>query len=289
MSALPRPISDAFLQWLDNLEDSIEKFEALSSGSTNSARVVSRNGMDLFLKWRDDVIDGFFAAEAEGLAALGQQKSGLRIPKVHWHDENFVAIDYIATKPPAEADWIALGIGLARLHSATSTEFGFHVDTFCGPTLQNNKKSRDGLQFFAEQRLLPLTETARNKGLLQRKDCRAIESLCAQLPALLPVQPACLIHGDLWSGNALFAQSGAPVLIDPAAYHGWAEAELAMTTLFGGFDDAFHAEYQNHSAIDAQWRQRADIYNLYPLLNHLNLFGEGYLQNVLRIVKSFHV
>jgi len=289
MSALPRHISDSLSQKLNNSEDGIAQIESLASGATNSARVILLNGMDLFLKWRSDIVDEFFAAEAQGLTALIQQRSGLRIPKVHCHDENFIAMDYIATIRPTQSDWMALGISLARLHSAAAAEFGFHIDTFCGPTRQNNRKSRDGFQFFAEQRLLPLTEMARNKGLLQRRDCRAIESLCAQLPSLLPAQPACLIHGDLWSGNVLFAQCGEPVLIDPAAYHGWAEAELAMTMLFGGFDDAFYAEYHNHSTADLQWRQRADIYNLYHLLNHLTLFGEEYLQSVLRILKSFHV
>lgn len=287
MPTLPRHISDVVSDWLSHSEDNIDRIEPLSSGDTSCARVISQAGLDLFLKWRRNAIDGMFAAEAQGLQALAQAKTGLRIPKVHLCEEQFIAMEHVATKPGSEADWQALGVGLAKLHNNKVAEFGFAVDTFCGPTRQNNRKSRDGFQFFAEQRLLPLTATGRDKGLLQRQDCRAIESICDKLPVLLPAQAACLIHGDLWNGNVLFAQSGAAVLIDPAAYQGWAEAELAMTTLFGGFADAFYSEYQNHAGIDARWRERVDIYNLYHLLNHLVLFGEGYYASVSRILKSF--
>lgn len=289
MDTLPRHIKNAISEWLSAKQDSVYRIESIASGDTSSARVLSKAGFDLFVKWRDDVVEDMFEAETQGLLALSRRNSGLRIPKVCFHDEKLIAMDYIATRPPSEADWQALGIGLAQLHSESVIEFGFPVDTFCGPTRQRNKTSGDGFQFFAEQRLLPLTEIARNKGLLQRKDCKAIESLCAQLASLLPLKPACLIHGDLWNGNVLFAQSGAPVLIDPAAYHGWAEADLAMTTLFGGFSDAFYGEYQNHSPVDPHWRQRADTYNLYHLLNHLVLFGEQYRSAVVRILKGFYV
>jgi len=287
MTTMPRVTAEAVADWLAAESDRIDRTELLSSGETNSIRLISRDGRDLFVKWREDAIEEFFTAEAAGLAALKHRQSGLGIPQVQFHNENVIAMDYVATKHATEDDWQALGAGLARLHKETHDEFGFDIDTFCGPTRQYNKKNRDGFQFFAEQRLLPLTEIARNKGLLQRRDCKAIEILCHQLPSLIPPQLARLVHGDLWNGNVLFAQSGTPVLIDPATYWGWAEAELAMTVLFGGFMEAFYSEYQNHSDIDPRWRERVDIYNLYPLLNHLVLFGAGYCSAVTHILTPF--
>jgi fructosamine-3-kinase len=111
--------------------------------------------------------------------------------------------------------------------------------------------------------------------------------LAARLPQLVPQQPASLLHGDLWSGNAISDRHGAPAIIDPAVYYGWAEAELAMTALFGAFAESFYQAYQEMRPLESGWRERFDIYNLYHLLNHLNLFGESYLGEVRAILRRY--
>lgn len=114
-----------------------------------------------------------------------------------------------------------------------------------------------------------------------------VEKLCDRLPELIPEQPASLIHGDLWSGNAMFDSRGQPAIIDPAAHYGWAEAELAMTTLFGSFPDVFYRAYQEARPLEPDFRERFPIYNLYHLLNHVNLFGGGYLGQSLSILRRY--
>jgi fructosamine-3-kinase len=114
-----------------------------------------------------------------------------------------------------------------------------------------------------------------------------VENLTAQLKDLIPVEPASLLHGDLWSGNAITNSQGGPAIIDPAAHYGWAEAELAMTTLFGAFPNAFYQAYEEVRPLEPGYYARFPLYNLYHLLNHLNIFGRGYLGQVQAILRRF--
>ena len=125
------------------------------------------------------------------------------------------------------------------------------------------------------------------QGRINQQDHHQVLSLAAKLPDLIPEQPASLIHGDLWSGNAIAGPLGEPAMIDPAVHYGWAEAELGMTTLFGGFPQAFYSAYEEVRPLDAGWRERLPIYNLYHVLNHVNLFGEGYLGQARSILHRF--
>ena len=114
-----------------------------------------------------------------------------------------------------------------------------------------------------------------------------VERVCDRLPELIPEQAPALLHGDLWSGNVHAGPDGLPVLIDPAVYQGWPEAELAMTRLFGGFDQAFYDAYESSYPVLADWRERIPLYNLWHLLNHLSLFGRSYLQEVDSILRRY--
>ena len=166
---------------------------------------------------------------------------------------------------------------LAQLHRTTAEAYGWHRDNTIGTTPQDNARTEDWAAFFRDRRIAPqLALAARNGhgGRLQR----AGERLLAAMPLLLaghaPV--ASLLHGDLWSGNAARLASGEPVIFDPAVYFGDRETDLAMTELFGGFPAAFHAAYRAAWPIDAGYPVRRTLYNLYHVLNHLNLFGGGY-------------
>jgi fructosamine-3-kinase len=146
----------------------------------------------------------------------------------------------------------------------------------------------DGWRFFAQCRLLPQARRAFDGGRLTAEESQAVERICARLPELIPLQPPVLLHGDLWLGNLHCCGDGMPALIDAGAVHwGWAEAEQSMLTLFGAPPEAFWNAYAEVCAPDADWRERAPLYNLYHLLNHLNLFGASYLDGVREVLRRF--
>ncbi len=258
-----------------------------SSGGAGQSRVVENDtGTRVFIKYRDVSPAGFYEAEAEGLDYL-RLACNLLIPEVRAVGRCFIAMDYIAPAPHTAYFWETLGHQLAYLHNCTRENFGFVHDNYCGDALQVNGFMSDGYQFFAEQRLLFQGDMARLDGRLSSTELRQLEAICTKLHNLVPQQPASLLHGDLWSGNVHVSSRGEPVFIDPAVYFAWGEIDLAMTQLFGGFPENFYAAYNEIRALENGWRERLDLYNLYPLLNHLNLFGLGYLDPVKAILKRY--
>lgn len=252
----------------------------------NGARIACHDGSRFFIKTNGSAPADMFEREAEGLNEICEGH-GLRVPQVHLWDEEFILLEDLAPAPRV-ANWSeTLGRQLAALHKRTSEKFGFHHDNYLGTTPQPNQWTEDGFEFFADQRLGHQARLARNGGGISRGEAGQVERLAARLPELLPAQPASLIHGDLWGGNATSDERGQPALIDPAAHYGWAEAELGMTALFGGFDEAFYHAYESVRPLDAGWRERLPIYNLYHLLNHLNLFGAGYHGQVMAVLRRY--
>ncbi|MDH5822543.1 fructosamine kinase family protein [Luteimonas sp. RD2P54] len=238
------------------------------------------DGRAVVVKRRRGAPAGFFAMEAHGLRLLGGARA-LRVAEVvAVADDALVLADLGRGRPDRDA-WARAGAALARQHARTGERFGLDRDGWCGDGAQPNTPMDDGWRFFAECRLLPQARRAREAGRLAAADVARIERLCAALPARIPAQPPSLLHGDLWSGNLHPCGDGELALIDAgAAHYGWAEAELAMLTLFGEPPAPFFAAYREAAAADAGWRGRAPVYNLYHLLNHLNLFGSGYLEAV---------
>jgi fructosamine-3-kinase len=233
-----------------------------------------------------------FEREAEGLAALQSgSASGAepfpRVPLAYCYGNSFLLLEDLKPAPPGENYWEQFGRQLAHLHQITSPQFGFDHDNYIGSTPQRNPWVDNGFDFFSEYRLRFQARLAQRNELLDVYDVRQVEAICQRLPELIPSQPASLLHGDLWSGNAITDSKGAPAIIDPAVYYGWSEAELAMTSLFGGFPETFYEAYQEEHPLEPGYRQRFPIYNLYHLLNHLNLFGTGYLSQVRSILHRF--
>jgi fructosamine-3-kinase len=145
----------------------------------------------------------------------------------------------------------------------------------------------NGLDFFRERRLRPQIRWSKEQGLLTSADLQSCDKLLARLGDILPDQPPGLLHGDLWSGNLISDSKGNPALIDPAVYYGWAEADLAMTDLFGRYPDLFYDAYCEVNPLHSGYRERFSLYNLYHLLNHLNLFGRGYLPSVRETLAKY--
>ena len=281
-------LSDNALQeWLASQSLDIVAVDPLSGGCIAQCFCLQMSdGARYFLKQQDAAEVGQFAAEAAGLKALSAS-GGLPSPQVIWVSEQSLLLEYLSPAARQPVFSTVLGEGLARQHSYPVEAFGFNRDTWCGATRQPNALSVDAYHFFAEHRLRYLATVCHNKGLLSMLQMERLESLCERLPELIPEQAPALLHGDLWSGNVHTGPDGLPVLIDPAVYQGWPEAELAMTCLFGGFDQAFYDAYESNYPVLADWRERIALYNLWHLLNHLSLFGRSYLQEVDSILRRY--
>jgi protein-ribulosamine 3-kinase len=239
------------------------------------------------LKRRRDAPAGFFAAEVRGLEAL-RSTGAMRVPKVIESGDDFLLLEDLGEGRADDHFHAVAGAALARLHAVHGRMFGFDADGWCGDTPQSNAVDPDGWRFFADARLRAQMRLAYDHERIDRGECDVIESICTRLPHLVPEQPASLIHGDLWTGNLHCCGNGEPALIDAAAVHyGWAEADLAMLTLFGSPPPVFFDSYAEHGPLQRDWRERAPLYNLYHLLNHLNLFGEGYRAPLQRALARF--
>lgn len=252
----------------------------------NGARLITADDHSFFLKQNRAAPADMFAREAEGLAALANA-NGPRVPQAHLVGATFLLLEDLAPASPDTDYWSRFGQQLAAMHSQENKRFGFEHDNYLGSTPQPNPWTEDGYTFFAEHRLIFQSNLASNQGLLEPTDAQRVERIAARLPALVPKQPASLIHGDLWSGNAIADSKGQPAVIDPACHYGWAEAELGMTRLFGGFPQTFYQAYESARPLEAGWRDRLPLYNLYHLLNHLNLFGRSYLSQVQSILSRY--
>ena len=230
------------------------------------------DGAERFLKVNEARFADAFAAEADGLAALRAAGTRAPLPLASGvaAGEAYLLLEYLELKKAG--DWAALGRMLAGQHRRHGARFGWARENFIGATPQQNGWLDDWPTFFAERRLAPQMRLAEENGF--RLQAGNIGEVLAQHRP----QPS-LLHGDLWSGNVGFVQEG-PVAFDPAVYYGDREADLAMTELFAGFPNEFYTAYQAAYPLDAGYALRKHLYNLYHLLNHLNLFGGGYLAQV---------
>lgn len=284
----------------------ITEKRAVPGGDINRAYVLSlSNGERAFVKENARANRDFFRAEAEGLAAM-KKTGAVRTPAVLAAgtdgDRSFLLLSYIASGRPGPHTMEQLGHDLAAMHAADTAAFlpaageaaedegpgryGFLHDNYIGSGFQLNTPKESWVAFFRECRLRP--QFARAGGYFDAADKKRIERFLDHLDRYLaePAHPS-LLHGDFWAGNYMVDTGGAPWLIDPAAYVGHAEADIAMTELFGGFDQAFYGAYKEAAGLSADYRDRRDLYNLYHLLNHLNLFGGSYLSSVLAILHRY--
>jgi protein-ribulosamine 3-kinase len=254
----------------------------------NGTRVVMDTGATYFLKWNDSPTPGMFAAEAEGLQAL-RDGSELRIPEPRvWSDGDdgpfaWLLMEYVEPGPGSPASNRALGERLAGMHDGGDggASFGWPSDNWIGSLAQANRETGSWAAFWRDTRLRPQLELARRHGRLpdERFD-RVLDLAPSGLAGV--VRPG-LVHGDLWSGNTFTCRSGEPVLVDPAVYRGEGEVDLAMSELFGGFGADFYSAYDGVRPISPEYRSfRRELYQLYYLLVHVNLFGATYEAGALR-------
>jgi len=266
---------------------SVVDSKSVSGGSIcDAVTITTDKGYHFFVKTLRQYVERLFLAEAHSLNTL-KNNSPLRVPQVFSVTPDYLVLEYIEPHKPDEGYWLTLGRGLATQHLNYGPHFGFDEDNFIGRTPQPNLATQCGYDFFTEQRLLFQVRLAMDNGHLNPATVTQVEFLCGKLKELIPRQPPSVLHGDLWAGNIHTDKTGQPVLIDPAVYWGWAEADLGMTQLFGGFPKSFYDAYQEIRPLDSNWQKRLEIYNLYHLLNHLNLFGSSYHAQVVNLIKRY--
>lgn len=260
---------------------------AVHGGDISDAWRIAADFGDVFLKTGTLDSAQQFAAEAEGLSAINATKT-IRVPELlavgATDRDAFLALEWIQFEPSDASAETRLGEQLAELHAITQPHYGWHRDNSIGRTPQCNAPDSNWANFFREHRLGFQLRLARQNGYgdaLQERGAELLERLPDYL-GVSEVEPS-LLHGDLWGGNWASA-GGHPVIFDPAVYFGDREADIAMTRLFGGFGAAFYSAYESHWPRRDAYDERQCIYQLYHVLNHLNLFGRSYLGRALQLM-----
>lgn len=262
-------------------------------GDINRAFRLTANGRNIFMKANRKENEAFFASETAGLDAIRKTET-ICVPETLGRGTDgrygaFLLLEWCEGRQSRKF-FENFGHQLAAMHRAETSKivkkYGFPEDNFIGAGKQENTPEESWVVFFRDHRLKPQFQRA--DSWFESSDRKEIRHLLDHLEDYLP-EPAfpSLLHGDLWSGNYLVGNDGEAWLIDPAVYVGHAETDLAMTELFGGFPQRFYGAYNEVNPIDSGYRERRDLYNLYHLLNHLNLFGGGYLGSVREILRVF--
>lgn len=262
---------------------------SLGGGDINDAFQVDLvDGRRVFVKTNDRASRAMFPAEARGLRWLAGA-GALRVPEVlavsseEGDGPPFLALEYLAPAPRQPGFDEVLGRGLADLHRAGADGFGLDHDNFIGRLPQSNAPHDDWPTFYREERLLPQLRLAAERGLASDRMRAGFDRLFERLPSLVgPAEPPARLHGDLWGGNLHADDRGAPCLIDPAVYGGHREMDLAMMRLFGGFGETVFRAYDEAHPLAEGHEERVPLYQIYPLMVHVNLFGSGYVGSVER-------
>lgn len=279
MAALQQLLSHLEHQTGQSLQN--HRLTSVGGGDINSAYRLQTAALDWFIKLNRADLAGMFAAEATGLQELASI-GAVKVPEViafgECRQHAYLVLNFIELGALRGQSSSRLGEQLAQLHQRPQAYFGWPIDNTIGSTPQHNGHHDDWIAFWREQRLGQQLKFAANNGhggSLQTQGEQLLERIGEFFTDYRP-HPA-LLHGDLWGGNAAADQQGNPIMFDPACYYGDREADLAMTELFGGFGREFYAAYQATYPLDKGYKTRKVLYNLYHILNHLNLFGRAYL------------
>jgi fructosamine-3-kinase len=264
--------------------DGVAAARRVGGGDINEAwRVTFEDGAVAFVKTRAGALPGEYATEAEGLRWL-TEPGALRVPRVITFGEAYLALEWVDVGRLDAAGEEELGRGLAALHAAGADCFGGPRELRIGPLVLPNEPLEDWPSFYAERRLRPLLP----RTALGGAGTRAVERVCERIGELAgPAEPPARLHGDLWSGNVLAGADGRPWLIDPAAYGGHREVDLAMLRLFGGPGRRTFDAYAEIMPPAAGWEDRVELWQLFPLLVHAALFGGGYRASAERVARRY--
>jgi fructosamine-3-kinase len=277
----------------EKLSTKIKNFTSLSGGCISDAyKITKSDGSNYFLKYNRSASDNMFIKEANGLKELSKAKA-LRIPEVLSFAEDYILLEYIPTGSRKQNFFEEFGKNFAEMHKFTSESFGFYEDNYIGSNPQKNIPAENEkvswVSFYFNKRILfqlQLAEKLGNSTDALRTGISKLENKIEEIVGESKEQPS-LLHGDLWGGNYMVDENGKAVLIDPAVYYGHREADLGMTKLFGGFSSEFYRAYDETFPLEDGYNYRENIYKLYHVLNHLNLFGGGYYSQALSLIKYY--
>lgn len=266
----------------------VERMIPLSGGDINEVFKLETNKDNFCIKLNDAVLyPEMFEKEAKGLQRLN--KSSFRVPEVvatgSFNEYAYLILEFIDSRPPHKDFWRQFAENLSDLHAIRNESFGWEENNYIGTLTQSNRNTENWSQFFYQERLYPMVKNAVEKGLMDSQDLFYLEKVRNRTEELYGTSNASLIHGDLWSGNYMSDENGSPVLIDPAVYFGHADMDIAMTKLFGGFDDSLYSYYSELNPQDNNWEERIKLCKLYPLIVHVNLFGGYYVQQYRDLVQ----
>ena len=273
------------------IAEEIVSTKPLSGGSISSAYLINSDKSKYFLKVNSapNALK-MFHEEQKGLNAIEATKT-IAVPHVYFADildqNAFILMDFIESKRPSPSDYSRLGIELAKLHMAVFNEFGFTSDNFIGSLPQRNKKHDRWSDFYWNERIYPQLQLALNEGLLSVDEVPTQDQFISLFNSFIDEFKPSLLHGDLWGGNYLISEDGTPFLIDPAVYIGHNMVDIAMSQLFGSFGPEFYDSYHKIIERPKQYNEQIDLYQLYFLLVHLNLFGKGYYSSVSTILSRY--
>ncbi len=261
---------------------------AVGGGCINEAMRLETTAGDYFVKWNGaQRHPGMFEAEVEGLELL-REAGEIEVPEVllcfSKEKRGFLLLQFIHPGKRESNFFHDFGRRLSKLHRHSADKFGLLYNNFIGSLPQSNNQYDSWAEFFIAQRLGPQVELVGSRQYAVGKE---FEKLFKRLPEIFPEEKPSLLHGDLWSGNFMTGTQGTACIFDPAVYYGHREMDIAMTKLFGGFDQSFYDGYNEEFPLEKGWQERVDICNLYPLLVHVNLFGGSYLADVQRILGRF--
>lgn len=258
----------------------LTRHRSIAGGCINRAALLEGSGQRYFVKLNQPALAPMFEAEVQGLKAI-QNSRTVRVPDpVCWgieHDFAFLVLEYVEMGRAHADAYRTFGSKLAALHQTTALQFGWHRDNTIGSTLQVNTRTDTWIEFLRRHRLGYQLQLAADNGI-STSTLTAGERLLNGLESFFHsyAPTPSLLHGDLWVGNFSVDTNDEPIVFDPAVYFGDREADLAMTELFGGFDQSFYDSYKDTWPVDVGYGIRKTLYNLYHVLNHFNLFGGGY-------------
>ncbi len=281
-----------FLLMKSKLEN-ILKEKIISSNSigggciADAKKITTESGNSYFVKQYSK--SEIHRTEANGLKELAKANA-IRIPQVIHHDDSILILEFIQSANQVKNFSEIFGRQFAELHKYTSDKFGFYENNFCGLTPQMNiPQNSNWTEFYFENRLLFQYKLAEHNGYVSTELKNAFNHLEKEIHNIIggSREEPSLLHGDLWTGNYMTDEKGMPCLIDPAVYYGHREADLAMTKLFGNFSPTFYSSYQEAFPLAERCEFRENIYKLYHIFNHLNIFGKGYYSQVIDLMESY--
>ncbi len=252
----------------------------ISGGCINHSHKLETTAGNLFVKFNSTArYPALFEEEARGLLIL-QEAKAIHVPEVILTGDHqafsFIVLEFLESGIERDDYWENAGMQLAKLHKVSAKNFGLDHDNYIGSIPQSNHRHDDWISFFLEERILAIGSdiVSPYRDKLERT-----------LHEKIPLEVPSLLHGDLWNGNIMCGVEGTACFFDPAIYFGHREMDLAMTRLFGGFAPVFYKAYHSAFPLREGFNERVDLYNLYPLLVHVKLFGGSYAQQVLDILK----